>query len=93
MIKPFKAVGDDFVTSEVHLNEIMVGEDEIMKESRKMQNRIIDSALKEEVVDLSIILCLCVQLSRKAFFREVQSYVGTLITILKEDPIYSNAEL
>jgi hypothetical protein len=52
MLKPFKGLNeDDFIMSEVHINEIMVGEDENLKESRKRSNRILDAALKEPIVD------------------------------------------
>ena len=56
MLKPFKGLQfDEFLNNEIHLNEIMSKEDEIkdpIKESRKRHLRILDAALKEQVVDI-----------------------------------------
>lgn len=55
MLKPFKGLQfDEFLHNEIHLNEIMTREDDQidpMKESRKRHLRILDAALKEQVVD------------------------------------------
>lgn len=58
MLKPFKGMNfDDFVHAELHLNEIMVNQqdpqtqNEQMKESRKRHMRILQAALKECIVD------------------------------------------
>ena len=55
MLKPFKGFNfDEFLHNEIHLNEIMIREDDIkdpIKESRKRHLRILDAALKEQVVD------------------------------------------
>jgi len=55
MLKPFKGLQfDDFLNNEIHLNEIMSTEDQRndpIKESRKRHLRILDAALKENVVD------------------------------------------
>jgi len=42
-----------------------------IKESRKRHLRILDAALKEQVVDTQVVLCICVQISRQAFFNEL----------------------
>lgn len=51
MLKPFKGLQfDEFLHNEIHLNEIMVREDEPtdpIKENRKRHLRILDAALKE----------------------------------------------
>jgi len=36
--------------------------------------RILDAALKEQVVDIHIVLGICVQISRQAFYNELQEY-------------------
>ena len=60
MLKPFKGLQfDDFLNNEIHLNEIMATQDPI-KESRKRHLRILDAALKEQVVDIQIVLGICV---------------------------------
>jgi hypothetical protein len=78
MLKPFKGFQfDDFLHNEIHLNEIMTREDDQkdpIKESRKRHLRILDAALKEQVVDTQVVLCICVQISRQAFFNELQEY-------------------
>ena len=55
MLKPFKGLQfDEFLHNEIHLNEIMSREDDQVdpiKESRKRHLRILDAALKEQVVD------------------------------------------
>ena len=74
MLKPFKGLQfDDFLNNEIHLNEIMATQDPI-KESRKRHLRILDAALKEQVVDIQIVLGICVQISRQAFYNELQEY-------------------
>ena len=56
MLKPFKGLQfDDFLNNEIHLNEIMATQDQgkdPIKESRKRHLRILDAALKEQVVDI-----------------------------------------
>ena len=67
MLKPFKGlVFDDFLHGEVHLHQIMTGEKDLeqIKESRKRHLRILDAALKEQVVDIQVVLGICVQISR-----------------------------
>jgi len=63
MLKPFKGFNfDEFLHNEIHLNEIMIREDDIkdpIKESRKRHLRILDAALKEQVVDTQVVLCIC----------------------------------
>ena len=55
MLKPFKGLQfDDFLNNEIHLNEIMLTHDQQIdpiKENRKRHRRILDAALKEQVVD------------------------------------------
>jgi hypothetical protein len=57
MLKPFKGLNfDDFLHAEIHLNEIMVSQQdtqqlEQMKESRKRHMRILQASLKETIVD------------------------------------------
>lgn len=78
MLKPFKGLQfDEFLHNEIHLNEIMTREDDQvdpMKESRKRHLRILDAALKEQVVDTQLTLGICVQISRQAFFNELMEY-------------------
>lgn len=68
MLKPFRGLQyDDFLNNEIHLNEIMATQDQQndpIKESRKRHLRILDAALKEQVVDIHIVLGICVQISR-----------------------------
>ena len=68
MLKPFRGLQyDDFLNNEIHLNEIMATQDQQndpIKESRKRQLRILDAALKEQCVDIQIVLGICVQISR-----------------------------
>ena len=75
MLKPFKGLQfDDFLNNEIHLNEIMSTQDQSkdpIKESRKRHLRILDAALKEQVVDIQIVLGICVQISRQAFYNEL----------------------
>jgi hypothetical protein len=56
MLKPFKGLQfDEFLHNEIHLNEIMAKDDDQadpIKESRKRHLRILDAALREQVVDL-----------------------------------------
>ena len=56
MLKPFKGLQfDDFLNNEKHLNEIMAAPDapnDPIKESRKRHLRILEAALKEQVVDI-----------------------------------------
>ena len=56
MLRPFKGLQfDEFLNNEIHLNEIMAKGDDTtdpIKESRKRHLRILDAALKEQVVDL-----------------------------------------
>lgn len=47
---------------------------ESIKESRKRHLRILDAALKETVVDTQVILGICIQISRQAFYNELQDY-------------------
>jgi len=63
---------DDFINGEVHLNEVMWGLEEELKESRKRNLRILDAALKEPLVDVQVVLSICVQLSRRAFYNEMR---------------------
>lgn len=73
MIKPLKGLKyDEFVHSELHTNEVMFGQDDQLKESRRRHLRILEAALREPVVDACIVLSIQVQLSRKAFFNEIQ---------------------
>lgn len=55
MLKPFKGLQfDEFLHNEIHLNEIMCKDEDSVdpiKESRKRHLRILDAALKEQVVD------------------------------------------
>ena len=78
MLKPFKGLTyDDFLNNEIHLNEIMATNDQQndpIKESRKRHLRILDAALKETVVDIQIVLGICVQISRQAFYNELNEY-------------------
>ena len=78
MLKPFKGLNyDDFLNNEIHLNEIMATQDQQndpIKESRKRHLRILEAALKEQVVDIQIVLGICVQISRQAFYNELQEY-------------------
>ena len=78
MLKPFKGLQfDDFLNNEIHLNEIMSNEEsknDPIKESRKRHLRILDAALKENVVDTQIVLGICVQISRQAFYNELTEY-------------------
>lgn len=77
MLKPFKGLQfDEFLHNEIHLNEIMAREDETseLKESRKRHLRILDAALKEQVLDLQLVLGICVQISRQAFYNELSEY-------------------
>lgn len=78
MLKPFKGLNyDDFLNNEIHLNEIMATQDQQndpIKESRKRHLRILDAALKEQVVDIQIVLGICVQISRQAFYNELHDY-------------------
>ncbi|CDW80131.1 UNKNOWN [Stylonychia lemnae] len=80
MLKPFKGLNfDDFLHAEIHLNEIMVSQQdsqqmEQMKESRKRHMRILQAALKECIVDPSVCIAICVQVSRQAFFNELKDY-------------------
>lgn len=64
MLKPFKGLNyDDFLNNEIHLNEIMATQDQQndpIKESRKRHLRILEAALKEQVVDIQIVLGICV---------------------------------
>lgn len=75
MLKPFKGLQfDEFLYNEIHLNEIMAKEDEQndpIKESRKRHLRILDAALKEQVVDIQVVLGICVQISRQALYNEM----------------------
>ena len=58
MLKPFKGLQfDDFLHNEIHINQIMSQnadgiKDEQIKENRKRHLRILDAALKEQVVDI-----------------------------------------
>ena len=56
MLKPFRGLQyDDYLNNEIHLNEIMAMQDQVndsLKESRKRHIRILDAALKEQVVDI-----------------------------------------
>ena len=56
MLKPFRGLQyDDYLNNEIHLNEIMATQDQQndpIKESRKRHLRILDAALKEQVVDI-----------------------------------------
>ena len=36
--------------------------------------RILDAAMKESVVDTQIVLGICVQISRQAFYNELNEY-------------------
>jgi hypothetical protein len=45
-----------------------------LKESRKRHLRILDAALKEQIVDVQLVLGICVQISRQAFFNEFTEY-------------------
>ncbi len=78
MLKPWKGLQfDEFLYNEIHLNEIMCKEDDQtdnLKESRKRHLRILDAALKETVVDTQLILGICVQISRQAFFNELLEF-------------------
>eukprot|EP00347_Sterkiella_histriomuscorum_P024344 403331451 len=81
MLKPFKGMNfDDFVHAELHLNEIMVSQqdssqaNEQMKESRKRHMRILQAALKECIVDPQVCIAICIQVSRQAFFNELKDY-------------------
>ncbi len=78
MLKPFKGLQfDEFLHNEIHLNEIMAKTDEQadpMKESRKRHLRILDAALREQVVDLQVVLGICAQISRQAFYNELFEY-------------------
>ena len=78
MLKPFKGLQfDEFLHNEIHLNEIMTREDDQVdpiKESRKRHLRILDAALKEQVVDTQLTLGICVQISRQAFYNELMEY-------------------
>lgn len=78
MLKPFRGLQyDDFLNNEIHLNEIMATQDQQndpIKESRKRHLRILEAALKEQVVDIQIVLGICVQISRQAFYNELQEY-------------------
>jgi hypothetical protein len=64
MLKPFRGLQyDDFLNNEIHLNEIMATQDQQndpIKESRKRHLRILDAALKEQCVDIQIVLGICV---------------------------------
>ena len=42
-----------------------------IKESRKRNLRILDAALKEQVVDIQVVLGICVQISRQELFNEL----------------------
>jgi hypothetical protein len=78
MLKPFKGLQfDEFLNNEIHLNEIMAKEDDQadpIKESRKRHLRILDAALKEQVVDMQLVLGICAQISRQAFYNELFEY-------------------
>lgn len=75
MLKPFKGLQfDEFLYNEIHLNEIMAKEyeqNDPIKESRKRHLRILDAALKEQVVDIQVVLGICVQVSRQALYNEL----------------------
>ena len=64
MLKPFRGLQyDDYLNNEIHLNEIMATQDQQndpIKESRKRHLRILDAALREQVVDIHIVLGICV---------------------------------
>lgn len=47
---------------------------EQLKESRKRHLRILDAALKEQVVDVQVVLGICVQISRQALYNELSEY-------------------
>jgi len=78
MLKPLKGLQfDEFLHNEIHLNEIMAKEDEQadpIKENRKRHLRILDAALKEQVVDMQVVLGICAQISRQAFYNELTEY-------------------
>ena len=75
MLKPFKGLQfDEFLYNEIHLNEIMAKEyeqNDPIKESRKRHLRILEAALKEQVVDIQVVLGICVQVSRQALYNEL----------------------
>ena len=48
---------------------------EQLKESRKRHLRILDAALKEQVVDVQLVLGICVQISRQALWNELSEYI------------------
>ena len=78
MIKPFKGLQfDEYLNNEVHLNQIMSSEEQrndLPKENRKRHMRILEAAMKENVVDTQIVLGICVQISRQAFYNELNEY-------------------
>lgn len=82
MLKPFKGLQfDDFLHNEIHLNEIMTVPDQTgdpINERRKRHLRILEAALKEQIVDVQIVLGICVQISRQAFFNELTDYFACL---------------
>jgi hypothetical protein len=43
-----------------------------MKASRKRHMRILQAALKEPIVDVCVVLSICVQVSRQAFYNEMK---------------------
>lgn len=79
MLKPFKGLQfDDYLNNDIHLNEIMVAQDQQndpIKENRKRHRQILIAALKENVVDTSVVLGICVQISRQAFYNEFNEYL------------------
>lgn len=49
-----------------------------INERRKRHLRILEAALKEQVVDVQIVLGICVQISRQAFCNELTEYFACL---------------
>lgn len=64
LLRPFRGLQfDDYLHNEIHLNEIMARSDDVIetiKESRKRHLRILDAALREQVVDTQLSLGICI---------------------------------
>lgn len=56
-----------------------------IKESRKRHLRILDAALKETVVDTQLVLGICVQISRQAFYNELSEYYTCALDYIQQN--------
>jgi hypothetical protein len=65
---------------------------ESIKESRKRHLRILDAALKETVVDTQVILGICIQISRQAFYNELLDYSAVASDYMSSNSNFYSAQ-